>query len=593
MPGDSDLAAANIRQATEIHGQTGTVVETVVNCSSNGQQDCVVTGSYKAATTCAGDDSNCYVPTYAVTTQPLKAISYDAIENGKGSMLTSLTLSGIAGTYTPDFPDPANVRTIDTTDTDQGTLADCNSDGATGCVTTASYKSALISGAASKILSTETLAGVTGNVTLPAVGKVLDGISYGAGGTSMEGTLTLPAAANVLSGTDNYGDPASLLIPSLDSSGIKVRPAAPTITSAVFNVSPDNLTITWSSVADAAGYIVILNDSTDVSWVPTDIQTYTAGPQGSDVVVYVGSDTSYSYTGATITAGTTYSIAIYSYQVNKVYSNLPATKTVLSCADLAGGTWVAVPGDGVYGTSGFCVQKYIPSNVSGAPTSQTGTTPWVSINQDDARTACANIGAHLITNPEWMTIAANIASQDSNWSNGTVGDGTLSRGHSDTNPNQACAADASDLNGWVEGSCTGQTQGALAFNQRRTQNLSNGEVIWDIGGNVWQWIDYNNASDKPTPANAAWHEFTAMTGSTTTPMSHLVPLNSAQNWWDDTWNSTESIGKINPGTNGSGGALLRGASWIVGSDAGPFAVYLGYAPSLVSTGVSFRCARQP
>ncbi|MCX6128298.1 MAG: hypothetical protein NTX25_04445 [Proteobacteria bacterium] len=73
----------------------------------------------------------------------------------------------------------------------------------------------------------------------------------------------------------------------------------------------------------------------------------------------------------------------------------------------------------------------------------------------------------------------------------------------------------------------GKVANTGAFNQRRTQILSNSEIIWDMGGNVWQWIDYNNANDKPTPATAAWSEFTAMTGSTTTYSKIFTQLDEA------------------------------------------------------------------
>jgi uncharacterized repeat protein (TIGR02543 family) len=331
--------------------------------------------------------------------------------------------------------------------------------------------------------------------------------------------------------------------------------------------------------------------------VPSDTYSYNDG----DPVTVLGNTGSLERSGYTFAgwntaadaSGTTYS-ANDSFNIGAADVTLYA-KWTLTCNGLKGGAWVRVPGDPIYSTSDFCAMKYSASDVSKVPTAIPGSNPWVNINQTSAIATCATLGSgyHLVTNPEWMTVAANIAAQGSNWSGGSVGSGTLSRGHSDNSPTSACSADASDANGWVQTNCTGQTQGALAFNQRRTQNLSNGEVIWDIGGNVWQWIDYNNASDKPTPANGAWHEFTAMTGTATTPMSHLVPLNSAQSWWDDTWNSAESIGKIYPGTNGSGGALLRGARWDGGSLAGPFAVNLSDAPSATYTSLSFRCVYQP
>ena len=53
--------------------------------------------------------------------------------------------------------------------------------------------------------------GVSGNVILPAVGKVLTGTQYGVSGTGSTGTLTLPSANNVLSGSGTYGDPTPTL----------------------------------------------------------------------------------------------------------------------------------------------------------------------------------------------------------------------------------------------------------------------------------------------------------------------------------------------------------------------------------------------
>jgi hypothetical protein len=102
-----------------VAGVAGSAPPAPANCGSNGSQNCVAAGSYIAATACAADSSNCYVPGYALTTQPLKAISYDAINVGKGSMRTTLTLSGVTGT-----------------------LMDCSNNNVAGCVTTESFKSA-------------------------------------------------------------------------------------------------------------------------------------------------------------------------------------------------------------------------------------------------------------------------------------------------------------------------------------------------------------------------------------------------------------------------------------------------------------------
>jgi hypothetical protein len=437
----------------------------------------------------------------------------------------------------------------------------------------------------------------TGALTLPATGKVLTGTTYGVGGDGSSGLLTLPLGNNVLSGSGAYGDPENLIMPNylISFPPLIVRPVAPTITGVSFNFTPERFTLSWAEVTGASGYIVLVNNSQAVSWAPTDGASYDIGTYGNDTMIHSGTGTTVTYNTA-VSAGTTVYFAVYSYDTNRIYSHAPTTRTVLSCAGLTGGTWIPVPGDPIYGTNGFCVQKYIPSNVGGAPTSQTGTAPWVNISQNSARSACSGLGAgyHLISNPEWMTIAANIASTGSNWSGGSVGDGALAQGHSDNSPGGSCAASSDDNKGWVEGlDCTGQTQGAMPWSQKRTRTLSNNSTIWDIGGNVYQWIDYNNASDKPDP-QASWVEYPSITGSTTTPKSHLVPLNSFQSWWMDSWNSSQGIGRIYPGTNnGTSAALIRGAGWGNGTNAGPFTVWLDFAPSFVSSGIGFRCTWQP
>ncbi len=577
IPGNVTLpSAANVRTSNGTYGVGGTATTpTLADCSADGSTTCVATSTYTAALT---------------TSLAPKIVSGN-------------TVAGVAGTATAE------------------SHATCATDGELGCITQGpSYAAALTTGLASKVLSGQTVAGVSGNVTLPgianvlspntygvsgtgltgtltlpAVGKVLSGISYGTSGSGSTGTLTLPSAANVLVNSGTYGDPGSAVTPSLSFPPLIVRPTAPTLTSTAFNFSPERVTLTWGAVSGASGYLVIMHSGSAVTWTPTDGTSYTTGTQGSDTIIYAGTGTTVTY-NTSISAGTTYYFALYSYEANQVYSYAPTTKTLLSCAGLAGGTWIAVPGDSIYGTNGFCVQKYIPSNVSSVPTSQTGTAPWVNITQTASQTACSNLGTgyHLITNPEWMTIAANIANTASNWSNGVVGSGTMSRGHSDNSPASACAANASDANAWVETNCTGQTQGALAFNQRRTQNLSNGNVIWDIGGNVWQWVDKYDPNGKPGTATNAWNEYsTTWTDTANWPRSALVPLNSVQNWWNNSWNSTQSIGQFYPSTNGAGGALLRGANWNDGAGAGPFAVDLHYAPSHAYADIGLRCAWQP
>ena len=280
------------------------------------------------------------------------------------------------------------------------------------------------------------------------------------------------------------------------------------------------------------------------------------------------------------------------------------TAVAPDCSSIVGsGTWILVPGDPAYGTNDFCVMKYeakcsladgstcTASSSSESPTSTATSTPWVSISQQDAITECASLGKgyHLITNDEWMTIATNVAAQGANWDGGTVGTNEMAIGHSDNNPSSACAADASDANVYVETDCSGSSSGT--FNQRRTHTLSNGEMIWDLGGNVWEWTSYFNDSDKPYDATdaapvASWREFSLIDSFGTMSQTDLI----SQAAIDGGWSSAESIGRYYAGTNGSGGALRRGGRWVNTTIAGVFIADLFGSPTHTESSLGFRCA---
>ncbi|MFK7826952.1 MAG: hypothetical protein AB8G05_22610, partial [Oligoflexales bacterium] len=190
---------------------------------------------------------------------------------------------------------------------------------------------------------------------------------------------------------------------------------------------------------------------------------------------------------------------------------------------------------------------------------------------------------------EYMTIAANVANVASNWSNGTVGDAELARGHSDSDPASACAADASDANAYVETTCTGSSSGT--FSQRRTMNLSNGNVIWDLSGNVREWTDYYNDEEKPTPNDTSYNEFSLpIVGTTTMPLSDLIPTNAVKSFWDDSWDSTEGVGKGKSGVDADGGGFTRGGGYTGGTNNGIFRFRLDEDATASSATLGFRCA---
>jgi len=164
--------------------------------------------------------------------------------------------------------------------------------------------------------------------------------------------------------------------------------------------------------------------------------------------------------------------------------------------------FILVPGNATFGTSDFYVAKYEMKVAGGAPdslknghkylsgetiVSTANDVPIVTLSQEQAMSGCQSMGEgyHLITNNEWMTIARNIEQVGSNWSSGTKGSGYIFSGHNDSDPNTALSASTDDTKGYFN---TLNSSG----DQRRTLTLSNGNVIWDLAGNVWEHVNKAN-----------------------------------------------------------------------------------------------------
>lgn len=244
--------------------------------------------------------------------------------------------------------------------------------------------------------------------------------------------------------------------------------------------------------------------------------------------------------------------------------------------------YIRVPGSSLYGTRDFCVMKYEAKTGSStvAATTQAAGTPTVNISQTNSITACSLNGAGygLINNREWMTIARNIEAQSVNWTGGAVGSGGLWRGHSDSSPANALAASADNdpYNG------TGNVSPSI---ERRTHTLSNGEVIWDLSGNVWEWTsDTIQGQDKPNNSSGnLWQEWTAISNYGTLSYDLTRPSNPA-------WNSTQNMGQYYAGTvtGTTTFAFLRGGGWSGTTVTGVFRLDLDITPSATGT-FGFRC----
>lgn len=304
---------------------------------------------------------------------------------------------------------------------------------------------------------------------------------------------------------------------------------------------------------------------------------------------------------------------IYNYDNNTDYGTfgLTATNTnwnisyrvvkdsgVVACAP----GFIIVPGSKTYGTSDFCVMKYEASRSNATssnegwgntPISKAGILQWINVSKNTAIVNSSNVvgctGCHLITESEWLTIAQNVLSVNSNWSSGTVGTDYIYSGHNDNAPANALLTDPSglDADGYY-----GETN--KDGNQRRTLTLTNGEVIWDLAGNIWEWVVGQTTGGQPGitgESTFGWKEWNA------SPMTignlAVNPFPSygtpASSGWDA---ETNGIGRLysNVGDT-SPRDLARSGDWHSGSNVGVFTLSLDSPLDDACSDVGFRVAR--
>jgi prepilin-type N-terminal cleavage/methylation domain-containing protein len=284
-------------------------------------------------------------------------------------------------------------------------------------------------------------------------------------------------------------------------------------------------------------------------------------------------NTSYSTTDGTIPAVTT---------------TIAGSSTGSACPT----GFIPIPGSGTYGTNDFCVMKYAASQVgsSNIPTSIPSVQPWVNISQTTAIADAPNVasctGCHLITEAEWMTIAQNVLSVASNWSSGNVGSGYIYSGHNDGAPGNALVPDPSDSNSYAGETNTGG-------NQRRTLTLTNGQVIWDFAGNVWQWTTGQTSNGQPgVPGNGyAWYEWTAISSKGNLSVNPAPTGTGILG--SNIWNSSRGVGQTYSSADETTlRGFVHGGAWYDSYGfAGVLALFLNYTPGTVGGEIGFRVSR--
>lgn len=265
--------------------------------------------------------------------------------------------------------------------------------------------------------------------------------------------------------------------------------------------------------------------------------------------------------------------------------------------------FVIVPGSSLYGTKDFCVMKYeakkTGSNSSEPISTPTGTHNTV-VTQSQAVTYSKNVSncsdCHLISEAEWMTIAQNVLGVASNWSGNAVGVGYIYSGHNDYTPLRALDAGV-DTDGYKDtGNFSGDvsiTNGMVGNTQRRTLTLSNGEVTWDLAGDIQEWTSGQTNGTQPGVNGNAYNTWIDWKNVTTPGTLSINP--SAANTLipgANSWSSTNGIGILMSNTSDvSLRSFLRSGTWGSTTSAGVLSLYLYTTTNMASTGIGFRVAR--
>lgn len=236
-----------------------------------------------------------------------------------------------------------------------------------------------------------------------------------------------------------------------------------------------------------------------------------------------------------------------------------------------------------YDGQGFYIMKYQAaqnSSDNSLPASN-GDAGWNSISFNDgsaqsgpsAYTACENLDVktsdfdvHLMTNREWMTVARQVAQRPENWADGSVGStgssGGLYQGNHGTGDNYDRAVNLGD-----------SANNANTGKEQRTHNLSSGDQVWDLSGDLSMWVDAGENGSAISAPDADSNK-----------IYERKPKSTAVN------ESPSSLGVDNGFSDGKAGA--RSGPYIEGLQVGVFYAD-SFDPSFPSSQIGFRCSAVP
>lgn len=255
--------------------------------------------------------------------------------------------------------------------------------------------------------------------------------------------------------------------------------------------------------------------------------------------------------------------------------------------------YIPIYGNSSLGTLDFCVMKYVAQNSSGTAVSTPDLPAWTNINANGAWNSCQNLGVvgdgyfALISNAEWMTIARDIELVAANWSGGSTGSGVLAIGYN-SNTNIQPPSTSQENTRYNLG---GNTFGISGDHEnRRTLFLSHGQEIWDFGGNVFQWVDWDPDGTGhtlgPIDCNTGGMvEFTTdVEANCSLEYDDFRPLTASLD-------SSHRVGRISAATEGG---VMRGAGFnFPGAEGhGPYNISFT-TPTTSNVSIGFRCVWRP
>ncbi|MDB4330199.1 hypothetical protein N9948_00530 [bacterium] len=251
--------------------------------------------------------------------------------------------------------------------------------------------------------------------------------------------------------------------------------------------------------------------------------------------------------------------------------------------------YVFVTGNNTLGTSDFCVMKYKAKNVASVPLSEPSGSHWTGILPTKAYDICNTFfepgfysNYALVSNDEWLTLARDVENVATNWSSGSVGVGVIARGwtaataYGDAWENTTYAPSEEETCKYNTGANTCGATGTLSY--RRTQNVSTGGEVWDLGANLFEWVDWDHSdsvfSNGPTTCFNNWRDYD-------TPCAAML-----QNTPENATLNTTGIGRW---FGDGGGAAMRGSNFNYGYNAGLYNLLLLRNTSYSAVNVGFRC----